>query len=65
MRERLRVSVPTRDTGDSGHLREHLQEMEGLLGKRARWMYLAWVLAWAGSLVFMAVTYWASGRLGF
>ena len=41
----------------TGHLRDHMKEMEAFLGRRGRWAYLAWVVAWAAALVFMAVTF--------
>lgn len=50
---------------DEGHLRAHMQEMADMLGRRARWAYLAWVAAWAAALVFAAVIFWSSGRVGF
>ncbi|MHB8868490.1 MAG: hypothetical protein ACYC6T_14915 [Thermoleophilia bacterium] len=62
--EQLRETVSAEWRGDSGHMKAHLREMEGLLGRRGRWVYLAWVVAWALALVFMAVIFW-SGRVGF
>ncbi len=63
--EQLRETGSVERTGDSGHMKAHLTEMEGLLGRRGRWVYLAWVVAWAAALVFMAVIFWSSGRVGF
>jgi hypothetical protein len=50
--------------GDGGHLRAHMREMEDMLGRRARWAYLTWVAAWAAILLFAAVIFWSSGRVG-
>ncbi len=63
--EQPREAVSVERTGDSGHMKAHLAEMAGLLGRRGRWVYLAWVVAWASALVFMAVIFWSSGRVGF
>lgn len=65
MDERVEGVVTSAEASGDGHLRAHLEEMKGLLGARARWAYLGWVVAWIGALVFMAVTYWSSGRVGF
>lgn len=42
---------------DGGHLRQHMQETADLLGRRGRWLYLAFVALSFALMAVMLVAY--------